>query len=79
MALPPPSPLRHHYVKMHVRVHHYPDDSMAIFHGPREIGRYHAGGALHGEAQEAQKDPREASLLRPGYASASPPQPSLTL
>ena len=36
----PPSPYRNHYVKTHVRVHHYPDDSMAIFHGPREIGRY---------------------------------------
>jgi Helix-turn-helix domain len=74
----PPSPHRHHYVKTHVRVHHYPDDSLAIFHGPREIGRYHAGGALKGEGKI---DPREASLLRPGscYASASPPQAGLAL
>jgi len=74
----PPSPLRHHYVKMHVRVHHYPDDSMAIFHGPREIGRYCAGGALQ---QKGQDEPREASPLRPGSGSAvaSPPQPCLAL
>jgi Winged helix-turn helix len=69
----PPSPFRHHYVKMRVRVHHYPDESLAIFHGPREIGRYHPGGALQAEVQN---DPRGCSLLRPGsgYASASPPQ-----
>lgn len=42
----PPSDLRHHYVKTQVRVHHYPDDTLAIFHGPRQIGRYHADGTL---------------------------------
>jgi hypothetical protein len=74
----PPSPHRYHYVKTHVRVHHYPDDSMAIFHGPREIWRYHAGGSLKGEVKIEQ---REASPLRPGsgYAVASPPQAGLAL
>ena len=48
----PPSELRHHYVKAQVRVHHYPDDTLAIFHGPRRIGCYHADGAL---IQEEQK------------------------
>lgn len=47
----PPSPLRHHYVKTHVRVHQYPDDTLALFHGPREIGRYHADGRLLQEEQ----------------------------
>lgn len=42
----PPSELRHHYVKTKVRVHHYPDDALALFHGPRQIGRYHADGTL---------------------------------
>lgn len=51
----PPGPLRHHYVKTHVRVHHYPDDTMAIFHGPRQIGRYQADGALHKEQQEQKR------------------------
>ncbi len=48
----PPGPLRHHYVKTNVRVHHYPDDTLAIFHGPREIGRYHANGILQQEEQK---------------------------
>lgn len=48
----PPGPLRHHYVKTHVRVHQYPDDTMAIFHGPREIGRYRADGTLQQEEQK---------------------------
>jgi transposase len=42
----PPSPLRHHWVKARVRVHHYPDGALAIFHGPRRIARYDANGAL---------------------------------
>lgn len=74
----PPSPYRHHFVRMHVRVHHYPDDSLAIFHGPREIGRYLPNGAIR---PDEKHNPREASLLRPssGYAVASPPQPCLAL
>jgi hypothetical protein len=72
----PPSPYRHHYVKTHVRVHHYPDNSLAIFHGPREIGRYHADGTPKGEAKIAKSETR---LLRngPGYAGAAPTQPCL--
>jgi len=42
----PPSPLRPHYVKAKVRVHHYPDGTYAIFHGPRPIARYRADGTL---------------------------------
>lgn len=45
----PPSPFRHHFVKSVVRVHQYPDDTLAIFHGPREIGRYFADGTLQQE------------------------------
>jgi transposase len=33
---------RHHYVKARVRVHEYPDATLAIFHGPRRLARYHA-------------------------------------
>ena len=40
----PPSPLRHHFVKAKVRVHRYPDDTLAVFHGPRCIGRFAADG-----------------------------------
>jgi transposase len=40
----PKSPLRPHYVKAKVRVHHYPDGALAVFHGPRLIARYTAEG-----------------------------------
>lgn len=50
----PPSPWRPHFVKATVRVHRYPDDTLAIFHGPRCIARYDAQGHLHeGGAQQA--------------------------
>ena len=42
----PESRLRAHYVKARVRVHQYPDASLAIFHGPRCLARYTAAGAL---------------------------------
>ncbi len=35
---------RHHYVKCKVRVHEYPDGSLAVFHGPRCLARYTADG-----------------------------------
>ena len=42
----PPSPIRPHFVKVRVRVHDYPDDTLAIFHGPRCVARYRADGSL---------------------------------
>jgi transposase len=35
---------RHHYVKCKVRVHEYTDGSLALFHGPRCLARFHADG-----------------------------------
>lgn len=35
---------RHHYVKARVRIHQYPDGTLAIFHGPRRLARYAANG-----------------------------------
>ena len=40
----PPSPLRAHYVKAKVCLHHYPDGSLAVFYGPRPIARYTSEG-----------------------------------
>ena len=40
----PQSPARPHYVKANVRVHEYPDGTLAIFHGPRRLARYTAEG-----------------------------------
>ena len=42
----PASPVRHHYVKARVRVHEYPDGSLALFHGPRRIAQYTSEGEL---------------------------------
>lgn len=41
----PQSPIRHHFVKATVKVRHYPDGTLAIFHGPRRIARYSSDGA----------------------------------
>jgi transposase len=35
---------RHHYVRSLVRVHEYPDATLAVFHGPRCLARYDAQG-----------------------------------
>jgi hypothetical protein len=40
----PQSPARAHYVKARVKVHHYPDGTLAVFHGPRLLARYDAAG-----------------------------------
>ena len=36
---------RHHYVKCRVKVHEYPDGTLAVFHGPRCLARYRADGS----------------------------------
>ena len=41
----PPDKYRMHYVKVRVRVHYYPDGSLAVFHGPRRLASYHPDGA----------------------------------
>ncbi len=40
----PRSPIRPHFVKATVRVHDYPDGTLAIFHGPRCLARYDRQG-----------------------------------
>ncbi len=42
----PPDRHRHHYVKASVRVHEYPDQTLALFHGPRCLARYTKDGSL---------------------------------
>lgn len=49
----PPSPLRPHFVKAKVRVHEYPDRTLAVFHGPRRLASYSADGALIDEQRMA--------------------------
>jgi transposase len=40
----PPSPLRPHFVKTTVRVHEYPDGTLALFLGPHRLADYDARG-----------------------------------
>ncbi|BCR05370.1 hypothetical protein DESUT3_24390 [Desulfuromonas versatilis] len=42
---------RCNYINAKVRVHRYPDGSLAIFHGPRRLANYHPNG-LNKESQE---------------------------
>lgn len=48
-----PSPLRPHFVRATVQVRRYGDDTLAIFYGPRCIGRYAANGASQTQQKEA--------------------------
>jgi hypothetical protein len=43
-----------------VRVHDYPDGTLAIFHGPRRLARYRADGTLLGA------DALLAAMMPPG-------------
>lgn len=45
---------RRHFVKQRVRVHAYPDGSLAIFHGPRKLARYRADGVLLADKNTAK-------------------------
>ena len=49
----PQTPLRPHFVKAKVRVHEYPDGTLAVFHGPRKLASYSADGAPIGTTQMA--------------------------
>jgi len=46
---------RHHYVKATVRVHEYPDATLAIYSGPRELATYDATGS------QTEKNRRQAA------------------
>lgn len=42
----PQDQYRCNYIKTKVRVHRYPDQTLAIFHGPRKLAHYHPNGQL---------------------------------
>ena len=60
----PQNPHRFHYVKVTVRVHEYPDGTLAVFHGPRCLARYQADGQLI-EAGGAHPGPTHRSDASP--------------
>lgn len=63
----PQDPHRFHYVKVTVRVHEYPDRTLAVFHGPRCLARYQADGRLieTGRAHPARNGPTHRSNVPP--------------
>lgn len=63
----PPDRYRFHYVKTTVRVHEYPDGTLAVFHGPRCLARYHADGRL---VETGRAHPRRRGLP---HGSDAPP------
>lgn len=52
---------RHHYVHCKVRVHEYPDGTLAVFHGPRRLARYRADGSPIPEPAQADAVPALAA------------------
>ena len=60
----PQDPHRFHYVKVLVRVHEYPEGTVAVFHGPRCLARYHADGRLI--ETEAESGRRKGPTPRSG-------------
>jgi transposase len=82
----PQSPLRAHFVRARVRVHRYPDDTLAVFHGPRCLARYRADGRLlepsklrGAQAASAPKSPVDMWTIRvPRTGCASPVSPTGT-
>jgi transposase len=44
---------RCNYITVKVRVHHYPDGSLAVFHGPRKLANYHPTGQIK---EDPEKD-----------------------
>jgi hypothetical protein len=63
----PPDPYRFHYVKVLVRVHAYPDASLAVFHGPRCLARYQPDGRRieTGGAHASRRGPTQGSDTLP--------------
>jgi transposase len=48
----PADKYRCNYVKAKVRVHRYPDGTLAVFHGPRKLASYHSNGTLKNKGKE---------------------------
>ena len=65
---------RFHYVTVTVRVHEYPEGTLAVFHGPRCLARYHADGRLieTGGAEPGRSAPTHGS----GYCPIVDPRPT---
>jgi len=78
----PASPHRHHFVKLTVKVRQYPDGGLALFHGPRCIGRYDARGSEIGSPISSMlhpcSTPSRRGLEAPRTAPPAVRRPALT-
>lgn len=72
----PESPLRRHYVQAKVKVHAYPDGTLAVLHGPRVIGRYSGDGVLLAEDQPTKPTPAAKSAVLAASSVAARSSPS---
>ena len=68
----PESPLRRHYVQAKVKVHAYPDGTLAVLHGPKVIARYSGAGVLLGCAMTAGAKQKKV-MVPSSVASRSAP------
>ena len=68
----PESPLRRHYVQAKVKIHAYPDGTLAVLHGPKVIGRYSGAGVLLGDAMTGGVNPTKV-MAPPSVASRPAP------
>ena len=71
----PHSGLRHHYVRATVKVRQYPNGALAIFHGPRCLGRYDAKGSEISEPISTMLHPCSAPSRR-GLEASQPAPPA---
>lgn len=78
----PESRMRHHYVKAQVKVRQYPGGALAVFYGPRCIGRYDAQGREIGEPISTMlhpcSTPSRRGLEAPQPAQKAERRPALT-
>jgi transposase len=76
------SPARPHYVKARVKVRQYPDGTLAVFHGPRCIGRYDSAGhpfsAPTASSLAPCSPPSRRGLEASARVEAAAPRPALT-
>jgi hypothetical protein len=80
----PQSPVRAHYVKARVKLRQYPDGTLAVFHGPRRLGRYDAQGEEIAERRPTRSSvtpcspPSRRGLATAELAAAAQRRPALT-
>lgn len=63
---------RLHFVKAEVRVHRYPDQRLAIFHGPRLLARYEPDGRAMDSELPCEERKKKSTLAHQGKFPSAP-------